>query len=70
MKTVKTLYRKLKPCPCCGSKAEVHDTLDHWDGVMHIYQVRCSKCGLMTAKFRTSKWAKEAWNRRDDNENA
>lgn len=65
---MKTLFRKLKACPCCGSKAEVRDTLDFWDGVEHIYQVKCTKCGLMTEKYRTGKWAKDAWNRRDSDE--
>ena len=68
----------LKPCPFCGGKAEhlywydtslggIYTNIP-WedDGKMHI--LRCKKCKVETAKFKTQIGCFKAWNRRVDNE--
>ena len=56
---------KIKPCPCCGMKAKVK-IAELWLTMLgkDAYKVECTGCGLMTAWYKTEKFAAEAWNRR------
>ena len=49
---------ELKPCPCCGGKAE---PWQHFNGGWKVW---CPKCKLQTGLFRLVEYAIEAWNRR------
>jgi len=49
----------LKPCPCCGAKAE----LGRCDSGFNI---NCPACGLMTRWCASDKEAQTLWNRRID----
>ena len=51
---------ELKPCPFCGSKAEIYK----YSGKdYHTVWVGCSKCQVGTPRVRVEK-AIEIWNRR------
>jgi len=49
----------LKPCPFCGSKAEL---LNMGEDFPHI--VVCTNCGSAGATYETEQEAIEAWNKR------
>lgn len=53
----------LKPCPFCGSKAELNRL--GGPGSTHAY-VECSKCDASMSFRTTFEAAAEAWNRRSD----
>lgn len=58
---------ELKPCPCCGGKAELgyHDPYDGYQGNLGRYFVTCTACGLETPRtFKRKAEAVEVWNRR------
>ena len=52
---------KVKPCPFCGSKSRVHLYLGKW-------YARCNKCRSYSAPYDTEEQAREAWNRRNNDE--
>lgn len=58
---------KLKPCPFCGSEAEIQDLND---GLCYRrkyrYRVKCQKCPCSFAFtfFKTKESAVDAWNTR------
>ena len=55
---------KLKPCPFCGSRAEM-EILPHCEG----FFVKCLKCKVEQGHLYSSKKsAMTAWNRRRTNE--
>lgn len=51
---------KLKPCPFCEGKAVTIGG--------NIFWVRCCECGAETSTYVYREEAKEAWNRRAENE--
>ena len=53
---------ELKPCPFCGGK-------DIWYVLEYdLVYAKCQVCGATGSKYRTMVVAKEAWNRRAENE--
>lgn len=38
----------LKPCPCCGGRAEPKEVLMYLDTA---YRIKCTKCGMQTPFF-------------------
>ena len=48
---------KLKPCPFCGGKAELHD-------LGAVYGVRCESCGVNTGVKANMRAAVCTWNKR------
>lgn len=59
---------KLKPCPFCGSPAELeykHKDFPDGDNWLHIV---CTECGESTGWYLNAESAREAWNRRSENE--
>ena len=58
--------RELKPCPFCGGKAVIADTID-----FDAYYVRCRDCLARTIDSGRMMAAVKAWNRRPEirNEN-
>lgn len=49
----------LKPCPCCGNKAEViYDSFN-------VYRVECPVCGIATPRKARMETAIAIWNRRE-----
>lgn len=50
--------KELKPCPFCGSRADVFQTLNGY------HCVQCVVCGCGTMKCREITNAVKAWNRR------
>lgn len=59
---------KLKLCPCCGERAETKSEYYWWDGGELVYRVKCKGCGLQTDRYKTAKFAADAWNRRANDE--
>lgn len=55
------MTEELKPCPCCGSNAEMVE-------VTEFYFTRCKECGLNTQMYETPEEAKAVWNRRPEPE--
>ena len=53
---------ELKPCPFCGSEAEVNHGTTY--GFRYEYEPRCTKCECMLGVYETEKEAIETWNRR------
>jgi Lar family restriction alleviation protein len=53
---------ELKPCPFCGSSAEVH-LWSYGDILSEHYSIRC-KNGHETIGYKTAEQAMEIWNRR------
>ena len=47
-----------KPCPCCGSEAELETMCDYW------YTVECVVCGVRTDMHPTEEEAMATWNKR------
>ena len=59
----KSLYVRLKKCPCCGSKSVgVHHRSCYHNDYNHV--VMCSECGLTTREFSSEVDAIIAWNKR------
>jgi hypothetical protein len=56
---------ELKPCPFCGSPAEIRDDGDGWtmDGPQPFW-VQCIHCPGMMKDFYTADWAAYQWNLR------
>jgi len=56
---------ELKPCPFCGSPAEIRDDGDGWtmDGPQPFW-VQCIHCPAMMKDFHTADWAAYEWNLR------
>lgn len=55
---------KLKPCPFCGHKAEIHKTFAE-SGLPSRFFAACCVCGVETPRIaRTWQEAEQAWNRR------
>lgn len=60
---------ELKPCPFCGGKAE-YETVS----TRHVFKkyigfyIKCTECGVSTGVELTVKEAREAWNRRIEDE--
>lgn len=71
---IKLVNSRLRPCPCCGGKAEVKELFktDGHCGYNVVY-VECSRCGLRTRELdvdgyyggerHTPEEAAELWNR-------
>ena len=64
---------KLKPCPFCGGKAEIHNCMEFEnDTLALIYSgksgVHCSECHCATIPYGSKDEAIEVWNRRADND--
>lgn len=57
---------KLKPCPFCGSEAFVSKFLTNF--FAERYRVTCEVCNSCGKTCKNSESAKEAWNRRAENE--
>lgn len=53
--------KELKPCPFCGSRADVFQTLNGY------HCVQCVVCGCGTLNTRNEEIAVKAWNRRVKN---
>lgn len=64
---------KLKPCPFCGTRAEIFYTGDDKLFVpmdsdkRPYYSVRCTSCFCGTGLYISMDRAIEAWNRRNNN---
>lgn len=54
---------KLKPCPFCGSDAEMQR--DKYRGLSTFY-VRCWGCGAQAGLEYAEEFAAELWNERDE----
>lgn len=58
---------KLKPCPFCGSEADIFTS----DEVGYLgndrYTVKCGNCFCGTGHYKDRGRSVEAWNRRVDN---
>lgn len=55
----------LKPCPCCGGKADLDSYPgSEWTGSGTYHCIRCSVCYLRTCDYSSAKRAVETWNRR------
>jgi Lar family restriction alleviation protein len=54
-----------KPCPFCGTKNVVVDTLNYTSGNPGRFRVQCQDCGGATKWHDTKDEAWEAWNNRD-----
>ena len=54
---------KLKPCPFCGG-ISILNTLTSGKTVFAV----CMKCGVRTLDYEYKDRAREAWNRRVDND--
>lgn len=55
----------LKPCPCCGGKADLDSYPgSEWTGSGTYHCVRCSVCYVRTCDFSSANRAVETWNRR------
>lgn len=56
---------KLKPCPFCGGKAELENSMRE-----NCSRIKCTKCRVKTEafiksfKYSSDQLAAEAWNRR------
>lgn len=71
---------ELKPCPFCGGEVELYeyesdqtiydsDTLGYVDTEYRIvYGVGCPECGCIIADKTSIQKAREAWNRRTNDE--
>ena len=59
------MSEKLKPCPFCGSEANLYEC--KWLGVTS-YGVECTKCKGLVDRCSTKKEAIKAWNRRANDE--
>lgn len=61
---------KLKPCPFCGERAEMH-TISQFDfaknATRYEYRVVCGGCLISTPQFAKKGETANAWNRRADN---
>ena len=53
------MSEELKPCPCCNSKAAIHD-----GGKGLLKFVYCTKCDLATNAFSRTSDAIDVWNNR------
>lgn len=57
-----------KPCPFCGSKAEIVRVHQPWSDTQPRFFATCLVCGAeMARNSRTIGEAIQAWNRRADN---
>lgn len=58
---------KLKPCPFCGSKAEIQIDKD-----LHSYVIKCTQCPVNVGRYWQLKKAEaiKLWNKRVDNNRA
>lgn len=52
------MSEELKPCPFCGGKAILLDTVDG------EYYVKCKKCGISTPAWVRAETSMNRWNRR------
>lgn len=60
---------ELKPCPFCGSKAEIQ-SLSNYHKEGYCYFATCLMCGAeMPRTAKNIQQAVELWNRRSTNEN-
>jgi hypothetical protein len=62
------MLEKLKPCPCCGRKAEILEGStrdDDTNKMKPTFRVRCS-CGIYCHVFYSKRNAIKCWNRRVD----
>lgn len=58
---------ELKPCPFCGGKAEIAQTMPCGTRTYRFFAT-CLVCGVEMPRIaRTRKQATEVWNRRVDN---
>lgn len=59
---------ELKPCPFCGGEAILKE---HYNSYTDWWLVSCSECGVSQTGHANefSYEAKEAWNRRENDEN-
>lgn len=55
--------QELKPCPFCGSTAELRDDGDEY----YPYWVNCNECVGCTGECPTKELAIKAWNTRTNN---
>lgn len=58
---------EVKPCPFCGSKAEIDKRYPPFGGRV-LVQVCCTKCRCNSGEWRRTDKAVEAWNRREEGE--
>ena len=59
------MSEKLKPCPFCGSEANLYEC--RWLGITS-YGVECTKCDAILEGYSTKEEAIKAWNKRAKNE--
>lgn len=57
---------KLKPCPFCGGEAEIIKSFLY--GKVAGYVPNCKKCGCQLPMYTSKQNAKNAWNRRANND--
>ena len=50
----------LKPCPFCGSNADIYTAYERYDS----YHVKCDRCHARTGWYKSDKAAVLAWNER------
>ena len=62
------MTEKLKPCPVCGSKAEIQRCWNKAEYYAHCTKPDCEECYLVDWSVPTKKEAIEIWNRRCSNE--
>jgi hypothetical protein len=62
-------WQVLKPCPFCGSPAEIRDDGDGWTmDSPQPFWVQCIHCPGMMKDFYTADWAAYQWNLRHNAE--
>lgn len=57
---------KFKSCPFCGSDENMLEVLMLKDDV---YIVQCFECGARSGRCESPEFAKDVWNRRENDEN-
>lgn len=57
------MIEELKPCPFCGSEAEIYTGSYHPFSLRSYDYVYCKGCGVTTRMYDTEREAAEAWNK-------
>ena len=72
------MEERLKPCPFCGGKGQLIQTIkliiNHTDGYNNfddqIFWVKCHICQFSSFRHPTAHTAVDAWNKRIDNQSS
>lgn len=62
------MNNKLKPCPFCGSHAELESEPKEFPYGENWLHVVCTKCGASSGYYLNEDLAREAWNTRCRND--